>query len=319
MTKIYNLSQIKKVIKEHHAIREIEEGFIAYSQGKSVVPPVGELIFKDPPGDVHIKYGYLIDDDYYVIKIASGFYESQEPDQYTSDGLMLLFKKGTGELACALLDECYLTHVRTAAAGAVVAKYLAPKNVNRIGIFGAGMQGRMQLKYLKSIINSRDVMVWGLNQKELDDYKKDMEQLGYSIQTTLNASEIASNCNLIVTATPSTSPLLSADQIQKGVHITAMGSDTPEKNELDPRILQKADLVIADSISQCLLRGGIHHALKTGLLKEENIVELGKVIVDKELQRSSEGQITVADLTGVAVQDIQISKAVYEALNLPQA
>ena len=319
MTKIYNLSQIKKVIKEHHAIREIEEGFIAYSQGKSVVPPVGELIFKDPPGDVHIKYGYLIDDDYYVIKIASGFYESQEPDQYTSDGLMLLFKKGTGELACTLLDECYLTHVRTAAAGAVVAKYLAPKNVNRIGIFGAGMQGRMQLKYLKSIINSRDVMVWGLNQKELDEYKKDMEQLGYSIQTTLNASEIASNCNLIVTATPSTSPLLSADQIQKGVHITAMGSDTPEKNELDPRILQKADLVIADSISQCLLRGEIHHAIKAGLLNEEDIVELGNVIVDKELQRSSEGQITVADLTGVAVQDIQISKAVYEALNLPQA
>jgi ornithine cyclodeaminase len=319
MTKIYNLSQIKKVIKKHHAIREIEEGFIAYSHGKSVVPPVGELIFKDPPGDVHIKYGYLIDDDYYVIKIASGFYESQESNQYTSDGLMLLFKKGTGELACALLDECYLTHVRTAAAGAVVAKYLTPKNIRCIGIFGAGVQGRMQLKYLKSIINSRDVMVWGLNQKELDEYKKDMEQSGYNIQTTLNASDIASNCNLIVTATPSTSPLLSADQIKKGVHITAMGSDTPDKNELDPGILQKADLVVADSISQCLLRGEIHHAIKAGLLKEENIVELGNVIVDKELQRSSDDQITIADLTGVAVQDIQISKAVYEALRLHQA
>jgi len=319
MTKIYNLSQIKKVIKEHHAIQEIEEGFKAYSQGKSVVPPVGELIFKKPPGDVHIKYGYLIDDDYYVIKIASGFYESQESNQYTSDGLMLLFKKGTGALACALLDECYLTHVRTAAAGAVVAKYLAPKQVHRIGILGVGVQGRMQLKYLKSIINSREVIVWGLNQKELDEYKKDMEKSGYNIQTTLNASDIASNCNLIVTATPSTSPLLSADQIKKGVHITAMGSDTPEKNELDPRILQKADLVVADSISQCLLRGEIHHALKADLLNEEDIVELGNVITDKELQRSSEGQITVADLTGVAVQDIQISKAVYEALSLPQA
>ena len=315
MVKFYDLDQIKRVLKGLHPIQEIEEGFIAYSQGKAVVPPVGELIFKDPPGETHIKYGYLIDDDYYVIKIASGFYESLESSQYTSDGLMLLFKKGTGELVCALLDKCFLTHVRTAAAGAVVAKYLAPKDVRCIGIFGAGVQGRMQLEYLKSVRNCKKVIVWGLNQRELDEYKKDMEPSGYNIQTTLNAADIASNCNLIVTATPSTSPLLVADQIQSGVHITAMGSDTPEKIELDPKILQKADLVVADSISQCLVRGEIHQAIKAGLLKKEKIVELGKVIIDKKLQRASDEQITIADLTGVAVQDIQITKAVYEALN----
>lgn len=139
MKKFFDLNEIKSVLKELHPIQEIEEGFVAYSQGKAVVPPVGELIFKDPPGDVHIKYGYLIGDDYYVIKIASGFYESPESSRYKSDGLMLLFKQGTGELVCSLLDECYLTHVRTAAAGAVVAKYLAPREVRFIGIFGAGM------------------------------------------------------------------------------------------------------------------------------------------------------------------------------------
>jgi ornithine cyclodeaminase len=218
------------------------------------------------------------------------------------------------ELACALLDECYLTHVRTAAAGAVVAKYLAPRGVRFIGVFVAGMQGRMQLEYLKSITDCRDVIAWGLNQQELDEYKQDMEKQGFRIRTTLDAEDIAVNCNLIVTATPATSPLLSADQLQKGVHITAMGSDTPEKNELDPGILQKADIVVADSISQCLLRGEIHHAIKAGVLKQEDIVELGNVIIDKELQRTSEDQITVADLTGVAVQDIQITKAVYKAL-----
>jgi len=195
-----------------------------------------------------------------------------------------------------------------------VAKYLAPKHVHGIGIFGAGVQGRMQLEYLKPILSCRDVIVWGLNEKELDEYKKDMEPLGFKIRTTLSAGDIARNCNLIVTATPSTSPLLTADQVQKGVHITAMGSDTPEKIELDPRILQKADIVVADSISQCLIRGEIHHAIKAGLLKQDQIVELGNVIVKKELQRSSDDQITVADLTGVAVQDIQIAKAVYRAL-----
>ncbi len=314
MEKIFNLSQIISVLKELHLIQEIEEGFVAYSKGKVVVPPVGELNFRNPPGDVHIKYGYIIDDEYYVIKIASGFYESPESSRFTSDGLMLLFKKGTGELACALLDECHLTNVRTAAAGAVVAKYLAPKNVQCIGILGAGTQGRMQLEYLEPIVTCKKVIVWGINQQELDDYKKDMEPLGFNIQTTLNADDIASSCNLIITATPSTSPLLSADKIQNGTHLTAMGSDTPEKNELDPRILQKADIVVADSISQCLLRGEIHHALKAGLLKQESIVELGNVIINKDLQRTSEEQITLADLTGVAVQDIQISKAVYKAL-----
>lgn len=315
MTKIFNLSQIKEVLKKLDPIQTIEEGFIAYSQGKTVVPPVGELIFKNPPGDMHIKYGYIIGDEYYVIKIASGFYENYKLNLPAISGLMLVFKQKTGELACILLDEGYLTNIRTAAAGAVVAKYLAPKNVRCIGIFGAGIQSRMQLKYLETIIKCKDIVVWGINQNELDAYKKDMEPLGYNIQTTLDANEVASKCNLIVTATPSRSPLLHADQIQKGTHITAIGSDTHEKIELDPRILQRADIVVADSISQCLSRGEIYQAIKAGLLEKDNLVELGNVISKKELQRSSEEQTTIADLTGVAIQDIQISKAVYEALS----
>jgi ornithine cyclodeaminase len=316
MSKIYNLTQIKDVLKSLQPIQEIEEGFVAYSQGRAVIPPVGEMLFKEPPGDVHIKYGYLLDDDYYVIKIASGFFESPSSSRYTSDGLILLFKKGTGELACALLDECHLTNVRTAAAGAVSAKYLAPKNIECIGVIGAGTQGRMQVEYLAPVIDCKEVMVWGMNQNELDEYKKDMEPMGYHVKTTLSTEDIAAHCNLIVTATPSKSSLLSADKVRKGTHITAMGSDTPEKHELDPKILQEADIVVADSISQCLLRGEIHQALKAGMLQKERIVELGDVIVHPELRRISEEQITVADLTGVAVQDIQIAKAVYHALEI---
>jgi ornithine cyclodeaminase len=316
MSKIYNLAQIKDVLKSLQPIQEIEEGFVAYSQGKAVIPPVGEMVFKDPPGDVHIKYGYLLDDDYYVIKIASGFFESPSSSRYTSDGLILLFKKGTGELACALLDECHLTNVRTAAAGAVSAKYLAPKNIECIGVIGAGTQGRMQVEYLAPVIDCKEVMVWGMNQNELDDYKKDMEPLGYHVKTTLSTEDIAAHCNLIVTATPSKSPLLSADKVRKGTHITAMGSDTLEKIELDPKILQKGDIVVADSISQCLVRGEIHQALKAGVLEKDRIVELGNVIVNPDLQRTSDEQITIADLTGVAVQDIQIAKAVYHALEI---
>lgn len=318
MTEIYHLEQIKEALKTLNPIQAIEDGFVAYSQGKTVIPPVGELIFKDPPGDMHIKYGCILGDDYYVIKIASGFYENYKLNLPSCNGLMLIFSQKTGELVSILLDEGHLTNVRTAAAGAVVAKYLAPQNVTCIGVFGAGVQGRMQVQYLKTITDCKDVFVWGINQEEIDLYKEDMEPLGYTVQPTLRAADIASRCNLIITATPATSPLLHVGHIQSGTHITAMGADTPEKNELDPEILRKADIVVADSISQCQSRGEIFKALEAGLLNKEKIIELGHLIARPELQRRSDEQITVADLTGVAIQDIQISVSVYKALISPQ-
>jgi ornithine cyclodeaminase len=304
MPEIFNLEHIKEALQGVDVTKAIEEGFVAYSRGEVVVPPVGELVFEDPPGDVHIKYGYIKGDDHFVIKVASGFYDNVKLGLPPADGLMLVFSQKTAQLECILLDECHLTNVRTAAAGAVVAKYLAPTRVERIGVFGAGVQGKMQVEALLPVVDC----------EELEAYRAAMSGLGLEIQTTLHADEIAATCNLIVTATPSHTPLLRAEQIRKGTHITAMGSDTREKNELDPAILAKADLVIADSIEQCRVRGEIFHALEAGMIEDGDILELGKIIVDRTLQRTDDSQITVADLTGVAVQDIQISKAVFEVL-----
>ena len=314
MPEIFNRQQIEEALRNVDVTTAIEQGFVAYSQGEVVVPPVGELVFEDPPGDVHIKYGYIKGDDYFVIKVASGFYGDVDTGLPPYDGLMLVFSQKTARLECILHDECYLTNVRTAAAGAVVAKYLAPSKVARIGVFGAGVQGRMQVEALLPIVDCRDVIVWGMSEEELEAYREAMKGRGLSIETTQTGDEIGSTCNLIVTATPSHTPLLRAEQILEGTHITAMGADTREKNELDPAILGKADLVVADSIDQCRERGEIFHALEAGVLREGDAVELGNVIVDPTLRRTDDSQITVADLTGVAVQDIQISKAVYEVL-----
>ncbi|MFH1765144.1 MAG: ornithine cyclodeaminase family protein [Gemmatimonadota bacterium] len=314
MPEIFNREQIEGALKRVDVTAAIEEGFIAYSEGKVVVPPVGELVFDDPPGDVHIKYGYIKNDDYFVIKVASGFYDNIKLGLPPADGLMLVFSQKTAQLECILLDECHLTNVRTAAAGAVVAKYLAPMKVERIGVFGAGVQGKMQVEALLPIVDCREVVVWGTSEEELEAYREAMSGHGLEIETTMTSDEIPATCNLIVTATPSHTPLLRADQIREGTHITAMGSDTREKNELEPAILRKADLVVADSIEQCRVRGEICHALRAGALRDGDAVELGRVIVDPALQRTDDSQITVADLTGVAVQDIQISKAVYQIL-----
>ncbi len=313
--KVFTLKEIKAVLPGIDLIPLIEEGFAAYSQGRAVVPPVGELILKDPPGDVHIKYGYIEGEDYFVIKIASGFLDNQKLDLPSGNGMMLLFRQETGEPVCLLYDEVYLTDIRTAVAGAIVAKYLAPQNVERIGIVGTGNQARLQLAYLKGVVDCRHVLVWGRSEEKKQLYSREMAQKGFTVEACNEISELAEASNLVITTTSATAPLLTADLITPGTHITAMGSDTVGKRELDGVILGQADLVVADSISQCRERGEIAWALREGDIQEDDLVELGDVLSGSHAGRQSDDQTTVADLTGVAVQDIQIARAVYEALH----
>lgn len=311
--KIIKLDQIKQILKSIDIISVIEKGFVAYSQGNAVVPPVGELIFKNPPGDVHIKYGYIINDDYYVIKVASGFYNNPKLNLASSNGLMLLFSQKTGELLSILLDEGYLTDIRTAAAGAIVAKYLAPNPVNRIGIIGTGTQARLQLQYLQKVIQCQDVIIFGRDFNKLLKFQSDIKNTELNLNITQILDELTSTCNLIITTTPSSTPLIFANKIQKGTHITAIGADTPHKQELDENIFGIADIIVADSISQCAERGDISHAIKNKIINPSKLIELGNILTGKCKGRTNSDQISVADLTGLAVQDIQIASVIFES------
>ena len=302
---------IKNILEQLDLVPMIEEGFMAYSQGKSIVPPVGELTFDQPPGDVHIKYGYIIGKTYYVIKIASGFWENEKYGIPNGQGMMLIFEQKTGQPRAILLDDAMLTDIRTAIAGQICAQRLS-NNINKIGILGTGLQARLQVKYLSKITDCKDVLVWGRNIKKMNLYKDDMKKLGFKVTLGESAKSIASECNLIITATASKEPLLNENDILNGTHITAMGSDTPGKRELGPGIIKSADLVVADSIDQCQERGEIACALRDGDITKQQIVELGDVLSGKKLGRQNEKQVTVADLTGVAVQDIQIATAVFK-------
>jgi ornithine cyclodeaminase len=313
MPVVVPLAEIKKALAAVDPLPLIEEGFAAYSRGEVVVPPVGELVFTDPPGDVHIKYGYIKGDEFYVIKIASGFTDNPKLGLPSGDGLMLVYNQKTGVLEAILLDEGYLTNLRTAVAGAVAAKHLAPRQVSAVGIVGAGVQGRMQLEWLRRVRAFDEAVVWGVNDEELAAYRRDMASPGLRIRTTLRAEEVAAAANLIVTCTPATTPILKAEWIRPGTHITAVGSDTAAKQELEAGILAKADRIVVDSLSQSELRGEVYKAVSAGVIGRDRLVELGRVIKDDKLRRASENEITVADLTGVAVQDIQISKAVWLA------
>jgi len=309
--KIIYRQEIEAILPSLDLAPVIEAGFVAYSAGLAVVPPVGELLLDN--GDVHIKYGYMRHDEYYVIKIASGFYDNAQFGLPTSNGLMLLFRQQTGELLSVLLDEGRLTDIRTAVAGAIAAKHLAPRDVERIGIVGGGIQGRLQLQYLANITPCRAVLLWDRTEVQREQYREEMTGHGFQVEMTGDKREILQNCNLIVTCTPSTEPLIMESDLRPGTHITAVGADTPHKQEVDGAILGRADVVVADSIAQCLVRGEIYQAIKGGFLTEGDMVELGSIIGGTNQGRTDPEQITVADLTGVAVQDMQIAKAVYEA------
>ncbi|MEM7085025.1 MAG: ornithine cyclodeaminase family protein [Bacteroidota bacterium] len=314
MATVINLKEIKSIVKDVDVVSAMEEGFIQYSNGNTVVPPVGELLFEEPKGDVHIKYGYIKNDDHYVIKIASGFYENTKLGIPSSQGLMLLFDQRTGIPTAILLDEGYLTDIRTAAAGALAAKFFAPKEIKAIGIVGTGIQAKLQLQHLQTHTPCRTVWVWGRNKEHVEKFKKELDA-DFNIHVAESTTELAKHCNLIVTTTPSEIPLLWTNDIQKGTHITAVGSDTQDKQELESSLLKIADIVIADSIPQSKSRGEIFRAVRDGQISENKIVELGAAIQDSKLQRANDEQITIVDLTGVAVQDIMITKAVYSNYN----
>ena len=309
--RIVSLDEIKTVIKKVDLMAEIEKGFSAYSNGMVIVPPVGELNFDSPPGDVHIKYGYIKDDDIYVIKIASGFYNNNLANLPTGNGMMLVFSQKTGELISILNDECYLTDIRTAIAGAIAAKYLAPKKIDKIGIVGTGAQAKLQLAYLDGIVDCKEVIVWGRNSDSTAHYKEHMKLKGYHVDIAKNIDNLVENCQLIVTCTASKSPLI--DYVKPGTHITAMGSDTLSKQELASNIILESDLVVTDSRQQSNERGEIYQSLKDGF-SITSAIEIGEIISGRKNARSSDSQVTVADLTGVAVQDIQISKAILNNL-----
>lgn len=315
------LDQIRDFLDRRQLIAEIEAGFAAYSAGEVTVPPVGFLHFDDPTGDVHIKYGAIDGDDCYVLKMASAFPANLDAGLPATDGLMLVFDQRTGSLRRILHDQGWLTDQRTAAAGAVAAKHLANPHIHRIGIVGTGVQARLQLEFLREVTDCRQCLVWGRDVSKAERLVEELgaqrrfEEWGLRMEPAPCLDDLVRNCDLIVTTTSSTEPLIRAEMVRPGTHITAMGSDDHGKQELQAEILAQADLVVADSVAQCTDHGECRAAVEGGVLERTSIRELGSVICNPKTGRTSEEQITVADLTGVAIQDIQIAKMVDRALS----
>ena len=312
MTRILRREEIERVLEGQDLLPCIEQAFADYSAGRCTIPPVGELLMER--GEVHIKYGCIKGGASYVVKIASGFPGNVALGLASGNGVMLVFSQQTGALDAVLLDEGYLTDLRTAVAGAVAAKHLSPRDVERIGILGTGVQARMQAAALRQVSPCREIMLYGRSPDRRAACSADIRALGYGVEETDEPGRVAAACRLIVTTTSSHRPLLRASDVRAGTHINAMGSDTPEKQELDASVVAAASLVAVDSRAQALLRGEAHHALRTKAIEEASLVEIGEVILGRRAGRTREDEITVFDSTGLAVQDIAIASAVTGSL-----
>lgn len=303
--RIVDLPEILTVFDEDAALAAVESSFRRLHAFEAQVTAVGHLVFTDPAGECHIKSGYITGDDVFVIKVVTSFPRSPVPGMPVSNGFMAVMSTKTGEILGMLRDQGHLTDRRTAMAGAIAARAIVRSGSGTLGIVGAGTQARLQAQLIAKHLNLRTVLIWARNPHAASALAADVGG------TAVGLSELCDRADLIVTTTPATEPLLTSDMITAGKRIVAVGADSPGKQELDAEILARARVVV-DSCAQCIDHGEAGWAVRAGLIDPASLIELGALLTVPVAFAPKE--TVVADLTGVAVQDVAIAKSVWSRL-----
>jgi ornithine cyclodeaminase len=290
-------------------IDAVEAAFTAYAAGLAELPGVIQLDVPEHGGEIHVKAGHLHDQAFYAVKIVSGFPGNPELGMAAADGMVLAFDARTGAPAALLLDRGHITDVRTGAAGGVAARHLAPATPGAVAVIGSGVQVRMQVDALSRVRPFDEVRVWGRSAARAEGAAGGVRALpslptGCVVRVAASVEDAVRDAGVVITATASREPLLRAAWLAPGAHVTALGSDQPDKQELDPDVLARADVVVADSVSQCMAIGELHHAAEAGAIDPATVVELGAITGGSAKGRTAGDQLTVCDLTGVGVQDV---------------
>lgn len=316
MVYVVTEGELQRLVQlDESVVGSIEKGFSELDKGNATVPPIMMIPVPEKTGEVDIKSAYIKGIDQLAIKVASGFFENSKRGLPSASGQMLVLSAETGFLNAVLLDNGYLTQVRTGAAGAVAAKFLAPRNAENVGVIGSGTQARFQMRGLSLMRNIKTIRMFSLDPDEVKDaYVKDMEaELGVEVKKAGSAEEVVRESSVVVTTTPARKGYIKSEWLHPGLHITAMGSDTEEKQELEAEVLGKVDILACDLKSQVFRLGESRSALEQGVLSEESeMVELGSLVNGKAEGRTSDKQVTVCDLTGVGVQDTMIAIKAFE-------
>ncbi|AKI01965.1 ectoine utilization protein EutC [Hoeflea sp. IMCC20628] len=313
--KILTERDLKSLVSlDADAVACVENAFHALATKAVVMPPILRLDIPEYRGEVDVKAAYVPGIEDFAIKISPGFFDNPKIGLPSTSGMMVLLSSRTGQVQALLLDNGYLTDVRTAAAGAVAAKHLSRPDSAIAAIFGAGMQSRLQLKAVMLVRPIREARIWARDDAKATALAGELTaELGIPVTAFADPKAAVAGADIIVTTTPSVTPILKADWLEPGQHITGMGSDAEHKNELEPALIAKAGLYIADSLNQTRRLGELHHAITAGLVgANTEFAELGQVVAGQKPGRTHAGQITVADLTGTGIQDTAIASLAYD-------
>ncbi len=307
-------ADIRSLVGPKEALGAVRNAFAKLARREAVLPGVLGIEIPETRTEAHVKGAFLRGSPSFSVKAASGSYDNPSRGLPVSGGLVLVFDAVTGFPSAILFDNGYLTDLRTGAAGALAADLLAKKEVERVGIVGVGTQARYQLAALLGVRQPTTVLAYGRSTAKTAAYAREVESR-HNVRVTVapTLEKAVRGSDIVITVTPSTVPLVQAEWVLDGTHITAVGSDSPEKRELDVRVLQKADKIVADHLEQCLRLGEIHHGVEAGVLGREDIyAELGEIAAGMKPGRESDDEITIADLTGVGVQDAAVANLVAE-------
>ena len=301
------------VALDREAIDVVQQAFAELAGGHVVMPPILSMSIEDQNGEVDVKTAYVPGLEGFAIKVSPGFFDNPKLGLPSLNGLMILFSSQTGVVQAVLLDNGYLTEIRTAAAGAVAADHLAKRDIRTAGVIGAGSQADLQMRALKLVRDFEELLVWARDRDKALAYAERMSDLlGCSIRAVTSAEDCVRNADIVVTTTPSREALIRADWLHPGLHITAMGSDSDEKNELDPNVLLSADRFVCDRRTQSVTLGEMRSAIAAGVMGEDaEVDELGELCAQSKPGRESDEQVTVCDLTGTGVQDTAIATHAY--------
>ncbi|MDZ7841409.1 MAG: cyclodeaminase [Gammaproteobacteria bacterium] len=309
------------VVLDVRSVDIIEQAFAALARGGVIMPPILSMAIEEKHGEVDVKTAYVPGMDLFAIKASPGFFDNPARGLPSLSGLMILFDSDTGIVRAVLLDNGYLTDLRTAAAGAVAARHLAPASPGTVGVIGAGTQAELQLQALALVRSFDRALVWARDPARGEAYARRMtDRLGLPVAVAESAERCVRGSQVVITTTPARAPVVQAAWLQPGQHITAMGSDSPDKNELDPAIVANADRFVCDRRSQSLAQGELRAAVAAGAVGEDFPAdELGEIIIGNRPGRTDEEMTTVCDLTGTGVQDTAIANHAYHAALRNQA
>lgn len=314
MALILSRAQIRSVVSMAECLGAVEDAFREFANGTAAMPTRVSLSLPDKAGWLGVMPAYLRDAGSLATKIVSVYPQNETTHRIPSVlATIVLNNAETGRIE-AILEGSYITAMRTGAVSGVATKYLAPRDAETVGIFGAGVQARKQLEAVQEVRKIRRALVYDSDKKRALDYVVELStQHDLTASVASTPSEAVREASIIITATTSTTPLFNGREIEPGTHINAIGAFTPNARELDNETVSNSKIVV-DSMDAALAEAGdIITPLKEGVIERKDIwAELGEIVAGKKAGRTAESEKTLFKSVGLGIQDAAVAKLVFE-------